>query len=86
MVLAAHQMNWGPFVNSYREAMQREQETKDDLFSSHGLTLVTLVSQAHKDTSWTQFLELKGDCILLVRAGKPGIGLPSWICGGRGKD
>lgn len=43
-VVAANQMNWGPFVNSHREAMQTEQQTKDDLSSFRCLTLVTLVS------------------------------------------
>lgn len=44
MVVAANGMKWGPFVNSCTETRQTEQETKDDLFSSCCLTLVTPVS------------------------------------------
>lgn len=44
MVVATNQMNWGPFLNSHREAMQTEEEKEDNLFSSCYLILVTLVS------------------------------------------
>lgn len=86
MVVAANQMNWGRFVNSHREAIQTEQETEDDLFSSCCLALVTLISYMYKGTSWTQFLELKGGYILLIKAGQRRVRLLNWICGGNGED